>query len=222
MADINFFINTAGFTYDLNTSGSGLAFFGDSGFGDAIPVGQYNGTTFVSDGLGVTQGAQGKNIKWLKDKVIGGGAAQVGSGIISGPVEKPLQDIPNYQSTLQVRFTHTSAVRTQNAELRIYNRSDINEAAVGVTTKVAEIIHPSQTAGPTGSGDDDWFTPAGSAVVVEFCDSPGPSGIYGGTTRDLGQGGNWYQHDWHAAISASPDSIGNKTAYGLYFALEYL
>jgi len=213
MAAIKFFINTTGFNYDLDVGGSGLAFFGDSGFGQSVNVASYQGTTFVSDGTGATAGAQAKNIKWLNSG--SGIVGTTGSGV-------GLQNIPNYQSTLNIRFTHGSKVRTQNAEMRIYDRTSINTGAVGVTTKVAEIIHPSPNTGVTskytalGSGDDAWITPAGSAVIVDFASSPGVSGLWAGGSQAFAQ------HDWHAAISASPDSIGNKTSYGLYFALEYL
>jgi len=30
------------------------------------------------------------------------------------------------------------------------------------------------------------------------------------------------RHDWYVALSATPESIGSKTEYGLYFTLEYL
>jgi|TARA_R110002020_G_scaffold435346_1_gene645522 hypothetical protein len=213
MAQIDFLVNTAGFNYNLNVGGSGIAFFGDSGFGQSVNVGSYQGTTFVSDGSGGTQGAQGKNIKWLN----------AGSGIIGAASSGVgLRAIPNYQSTLQIRFTHGSAVKTQNAELRIYDRSSINSAAVGVTTKVAEIIHPSELLGPGGSGDRSWITPYGSGVVVNLAGSPGISGLYAGDGVSSISTRSFTRHDWHAAISASPDSIGNKTSYGLYFALEYL
>jgi hypothetical protein len=226
MAEINFYINTTGFSYDLETNGSGLAFFG-TGFGTPVAVGQYQDTTFVSDGNGLSQGAQGKNVKWLMD--LDAAKGNSGSGIITGDVEALLTHIPNYQSTLNIRFTHGSAVNTQNAELRIYDRNSINSPSVGVTTKVAEIIHPSETYGGgvhLGSGDSDWTEPAGSAVYLNFSQSPGVSGMFGfgpnNPTMAGGTGGAFVQHDWYAAISASPDSIGNKTSYGLYFALEYL
>ena len=213
MASIDFYINTTGFAYNLDVGGSGLAFFGNAGFGASVAVGAYQGTTFVSDGTGLVRGAQGKNIKWLN----------AGSGILGATGSGiGLKAIPNYQATLQMRFTHDETVKTQNAELRIYNRSDINTAAVGVTTKVAEIIHPSQVTLPTGSGDSTWITPAGSAVVVNFAPSPGISGLYAGDGVTAISTRSFTRHDWHAAISASPDSIGNKTSYGLYFALEYL
>ena len=95
MASIDFYINTAGFEYDLDLSGSGLGFFGDSGFGSSVEVGKYQGSTFVTDGEGSIQGAQAKNVKYLNPGSGIVGAASSGIG---------LQAIPNYQSTLNVRF----------------------------------------------------------------------------------------------------------------------
>jgi hypothetical protein len=49
--------------------------------------------------------------------------------------------------------------------------------------------------------------------------SPGPTGIF------VGAGNSTYSstvHDWFVGISASPNSIGSKTEYGLYVSLEYL
>ena len=37
-----------------------------------------------------------------------------------------------------------------------------------------------------------------------------------------GAGHQSLQHDWYVALSASPESIGSKTDFGLYFTLEYL
>jgi hypothetical protein len=89
-----------------------------------------------------------------------------------------------------------------------------------VTTKVCEVIHPDTTQNNTGSGDTTWLTPGGSGVVVNLAPAPGCSGLYAGN----GSNGAWTdtQHDWYLAISASPDSIGSKSLYGLYAYLEYL
>lgn len=216
MASIDFYINTTGFEYDLDLSGSGLGFFGDSGFGSSVEVGKYQGSTFVTDGNGSLQGSRGKNIKYLNP----------GSGIIGASSSGiGLQATPNYLSTLNVRFSHSSAVKAQNCEMRVYDRVSINNPASGVTTKIAEIVHPNElektfddSAVLIGSGDDQWTTAGGSGDTVTFSNSPGISGLYanGASTRAA------TRHDWFAAISASPDSIGPKSDYGLYFALEYL
>ena len=213
MAQIDFLINQTGFDYDLKLGGSGLAFFGDNGFGSSVEVGKYQGTTFVSDGTGSSRGAQAQNVKFLNPG--SGILGSAGSGI-------GLKAIPNYQSTLNIRFTHNAKVKTQNCELRIYDRSSINNPPSGVTTKVAEIIHPRVTQFATGSGDSQWITPRGSGVVVTFANSPGISGFYAGDGVTVISSKASLRHDWFAAISASPDSIGNKTQYGLFFALEYI
>ena len=205
MAAINFF---AGENFVINDlSGSGLGFFG-GGFGFSVEVGAWQDATFITSANGTSQGPQVDNIKFLN----------AGSGIINTAGSGiGLTSIPNYQGTLNIRFTHSSAVKTQNAKLRIYDRSNIINAASGVTTKVAELIHPDIIQNNNGSGDTTWNTPAGSAVIMDLVASPGMSG-----QRPNGSETSADRHDWYTAISASPDSIGAKTLYGLYVELEYL
>lgn len=206
MAAINFYADEFGVT---NLGGSGLGFFG-AGFGESVDVGEYQDTTFITDGNGLVEGPQVNNIKYTHPN----------SGSINGAGSVTLSSIPNYLATLNVRFTHSTAVKCQNVKMYIYDRSSINNPASGVTTKVAELIHVDTVQNANGSGDTAWITPAGSSLVVELADSPGVSGFYAGggsvSTRDD------ERHDWFAAISASPDSIGSKTQYGLYVELEYL
>jgi len=209
MAALDFYIKTAG-DWNIDLNGSGLGFFGATGFGASVPVGQWQGTTYVTDGNGVTQGPQADNVKWI----------HANSGEVAGSVDLPLTWIPNYQSTLNIRFTHGSAVQTQNVILRIYDRNNINVGASGVVTKVAEIIHVNNSQIAGGSGDVSWRTPAGSGTTVSLAQSPGESGLFagnGGTSVHPST-----RHDWYTAISGSPNSIGSKTAYGLYCSLEYL
>jgi hypothetical protein len=209
MASIDFFVEADG-DFDIDMAGSGLGFYGSSGFGTSVAVNEWQDTTYVTDGNGLVEGPQGNNVKWT----------HAASGEIGGSVNRLLQWIPNYQSSLNVRFTHGSAVKCQNVEARIYDRNNINVAASGVTTRVAEIIHPSVVQEAGGSGDTGWTEAAGSGITLTLADSPGESGQYAGdgatsTRTDI-------RHDWYMAISASPDSIGSKTMYGLYVSLEYL
>lgn len=202
----------AGTDFTINSlSGSGLGFYGDAGFAASVSTGSWQGRTFITNGAGTSQGPECDNIKYLN---IGSGIiGQTGSGVA-------LDHIPNYQSTLNLRFTNDVPVQTQNAKLYIYDRVSINNPASGVTTKVAEIIHPSISQLVTGSGDTTWLTPAGTGVIVSMAPSPGPSGLYAGN----GSNSTWKdtQHDWYVAISASPDTIGSKTQFGLLFSVEYL
>jgi len=217
VATISFLAGEAFTIQDIG--GSGLGFYGPGGFGQSIQVGSYQDNTYITDSTGALAGPKADNVKYV----------HANSGMLPTADVRLLQDIPNYQATLQIEFTHTSAVRVQNAELRIFDRTNINLPAVGVTTKVAEVVHPwttSQPAGPLGSGDTQWWSPGGSGGTyagrtyddpVSLVDSPGsggwsPSGV---NTVDT-------IHDWFVLLSASPDSIGSKVNYGLYVSLEYL
>lgn len=189
---------------------SGVGFFGNAGFGSSVSVGAYQDSTYITNSNGTIAGASLNNIKY----------SHPNSGIVNGigsPSGLNLQAITNSQASLNVRFSHTSAVATQNVKLRIYDRANINNAASGVTTKVAEIIHPTTTNALDGSGSSSWQTPAGSGTVMDLVSSPGMSGL-----RPNGSGTIADRHDWYLALSASPDSIGSKTQYAMWVELEYL
>lgn len=207
MATISFFADTFGVQ---NLNGSGLGFYG-AGFGSSVEVGAYQDTTFITNGAGTAQGPQVNNVKWKHST----------SGEINGAgASKLLTAIPNYLASLNIRFTHGSTVRTQNSKLRIYDRSSINNNPSGVTCKVAELIHPDIIQNNNGSGDTVWLQPVGSSIIMDMAPSPGLSGLYAGngsnsTYSDV-------RHDWFVCLSASPDSIGSKTMFSLYFETEYL
>lgn len=207
MASIKFYGDSAG-PFDVNMSGSGLGFYGPTVFGASVAVGSWQDNTYITNGIGTLEGPQSNNVKW----------AHANSGEISGSTILNLLKIANADATVNVRFTHGSAVQVQNAELRIYDRSDIDVGAVGVTTRAAEIIHTDPTHIPSGSGDSSWIEPSGSSVVLDLVQSPGISGIAGhGSSTTPAQ-----RHDWFVAMSARPDSIGSKTDYAMYISLEYL
>ena len=130
-----------------------------------------------------------------------------------------LTQIPNYLATLMVDFTHDSPIQVQNVEARIYDRVNINNAASGVLTRVAEIVHPDPVQNDNGSGDTSWATPAGSAIILTLSDSPGISGWY--ASNGSSQRPDTV-HRWHLALSASPSSVGSKALYGFYIECEYL
>lgn len=251
MAEIKFLANEtgAGGTTSANliahTQGSGLGFFG-GGFGISVAVGQYQDTTYVTNGEGTTSGIRAKNTKWVTF------ASAPNSGVsANGGTAIGLSGMPNYYAPLNVRFEHTDAVKVQNCKLRIFDRSDISKQASGVTTKVFECRHPHPveghgiTAAGTGTlshraqSNFQWteYDPAETMSDLLFTASPGVSGLNTEATETLpalaADGNrNWLTnegpshsakiHDWYVALSASPDSIGSKTKYGLYFTLEYL
>ena len=202
---------SGGGSFPINDlAGSGLGFYGAAGFGASVAVGAWQGRTFITDSTGALQGPEVNNVQFLN---AGSGIlGQAGSGI-------GLRAIPNWQSTLNVRFTNDTPVRTQNCVFMIYDRVSIYNAASGVTTKVAQIIHPNTVQGLPGSGDTSWWTfnAAATGLAMPLVSSPGTSGFSpnGINTTDT-------QHDWYLAISASPDSVGSKNQYSGFCYVEYL
>ena len=248
MAEIIFYANETSIAGGANstlidhTSGSGMGFFG-GGFGISVPVGQYQDTTFVTNSDGTSSGIRVKNTKYIADNTIPNSGVSSNGGATIG-----LSGMPNYYAPLNVRFTHSEAVRVQNCKLRIFDRNDISKQASGVTTKVFESRHPqpneahngqSGTLALRGISNFAWteFDPTEGMVDLAFTASPGvsgtntsaadtlPSGLADGSVNWLTNEGTAHEseiHDWYVAMTASPDSIGSKTQYGLYFTLEYL
>jgi hypothetical protein len=206
MANISFYAANYGIT---NLGGSGLGFYGAS-FGSSVAVGSYQDTTFITDANGTIQNEQVNNIKWMHPS----------SGSINGAAPVSLVSIPNYLATLNMRFTHSTAVQVQNWRVYAYDRTSYNNLPSGVTTKIAELIHTDTVQNPNGSGDSTWITNPGTGVTMYVSQSPGVSGIYAGNGTSSTRGDT--RHDVYLAISQSPDSIGSKTLNGLYTSLEYL
>lgn len=195
-------------------SGSGLGFYGST-FSASVNVGEYQDTTYITNGAGTSQGPQVNNIKYMNTQSGVVNSASSGIGLIN---------INNYLASLNIRFTHSSPVQIQNAKVRIYDRSNINNPASGVTTKIAEIINTSTTQLFAGSGDNTWTTitslNGGSGTLLVCANSPGISGLYAGNGVNSVRPDT--RHDIYLAISQSPDSVGSKTLNGLFFSCEYL
>ena len=237
MATITFYAGNG--TVLQNLSGSGLGFFGGA-FGQSVELNKYQDTTFITNSNGTVEGTSSDNTQQVND----------GSGYVTSIVPATgLKFIPNNRASLNVRFTHGSAVKTQNTTMRIFDRVAANNPASGVWTKIAQLIHPWNTFGSAatpaglGSGDEFWwgsalhastptlgnpdvrlpnnsFTVGGSGLIVDLAKAPGPSGEY--AADGTGSTYQSVQHDWYVALTASPRSIGSKTQYGLYISLEYL
>jgi len=210
MATLKFYADPGhGDGFDIDMWGSGLGFYGSAGFGASVAVDSYQDLTYVTNANGDDEGPSASNVKWT----------HANSGEVN-TTPLNVNYIPNLESTLNIRFTHGTAVQVQNVELRIWDRNDINEGASGVVTQVYECLHVSPLQAAAGSGKASWTQPAGSSVTLSLAQSPGISGLAAAsgdssTTPDT-------QHDWYVCLSAKPDSIGSKTQFGLYVSLEYL
>ena len=231
MAEIKFYGNEQGAGSDNlinHGDGSGIGFYG-GGFGISVAVDQHQDSTYVTNSAGTNSGIKLNNTKYTSSSGVSHNGATISIGN---------EDMPNYYAPLNVRFTHGDAVRVQNCKMRIFDRNDIGKQASGVSTYVYEVRHPDSIPGSgsaltdRGESNHAWKEddPADSMVDTTFTSSPGVSGtnstlsdeeLTGVLTTD-GAAHTALSHDWYVALSASPDSIGSKTDYGLYFTCEYL
>lgn len=233
-ANINGNTNTSDSTLIPHELGSGIGFYGTNGFGISVPVGSQQGTTWVTNGVGTEKAAQLNNTA-MADV---GDENSPGTVSINGGGSVNLNNLPNYLCPLNIRFTHTEAVKVQNCKLRIFDRSDIDNHADGVTTYVYEARHPAHSQDINqlsfrGRPENYWevFDPDLIMTDMPFTASPGMSGLnsnssdtnssLGYSTRD-GVTHTSTRHDWYVALSSEPNSVGSKTSYGLYFTVEYL
>jgi len=227
-----------------HAAGSGMGFFG-GGFGISVPVNDYQTTMYVTNSNGTASGVRCSNTKYSDTVAFPNSGVQIQGGVTTGT-----SGIPNIAAPLNIRFEHSEGVRVQNCKLRIFDRSDIAQHASGVTTQVYEVRHPHPTEGVDFGNDigplkhrgvtdaHGWtqFADGFSMTDMVMTAGPGPSGLNTNSSEVLATGDgaytNWIsqsgescratRHDWFIAMSASPDSIGSKTDFGLYFTLEYL
>ncbi|KKM05114.1 hypothetical protein LCGC14_1757410 [marine sediment metagenome] len=207
-AAIAFLAGGSGHPTDI--TGSGLGFFGAS-FGTSVQVGQYQTTTFITNGAGSVNGGTSTNGKYP------GNSSGV---VIDGGSEVQLSGVPVTSGSMNIRFTFDTVVTTQNAELRIFDRVDKDNDASGVTTQASQLVNGGSGVEANGNAsgtNTGWASLNGSGTTMVLLNSPGSGGLSpsGASTDDT-------RHDWYVMLSASPDSIGSKTEYGIFVELEYL
>ncbi len=204
MADINIYYAETDVKIEI---GEALGFFGPDGFGDPLSLNEYNGRTFITTVTGSTAYEECDNCKRISSSSVIVG--QTGSGI-------NIRNLPNYLSTINLRFTHPEAVLVQNARLIAFDGTDQDVAPVGLDVYGAEIIHTSRLQSVTGTGDTVWSLLAGSGQQLNLVDSPGISGL-----SPLGPATISTRHDWYVALSVTPTVPGDRT-FSLRADLEYI
>ena len=176
MAEIRFQIlgNPNG-NLNLDTlSGSGLAFYGSSP-GSSVQIGAYQDNTYVANSDGSIYKSATNNIKYVASTHPSGQTIVSEDGGADIPIG--LSGVKTHQATLGIEFGHSTNVNVQNAQLRIYDRTNINYPASGVLCKVAEIINHNGdnfqnqgsagvTSNVVGSGDCFWW---GEAWPTQYC-----------------------------------------------------
>jgi len=149
-------------------NGSGLGFYGST-FGASVSTSNYQDSTYVTNANGDTNGGVARNIKYL---------SPTGCYITPEAASGSLLNVNGIEATLIIHFQHTTNVKVQNAQLRIYDRDSINTCASGVITKVAEMVNFAGRSYTTWAGGDYG---AGTVSSSGFGDafwwgSPWPSG----------------------------------------------
>lgn len=171
-----------------------IGFFGEGQFGSPIALNGYNGRTFVTNLDGSSEGLESDNCKYKSStEVIVG---QTGSGIL-------LTELPNYLSTMNIRFTHDFPVMVNNVSFNVYDGYNIVNPPSGLTCYAAEIRHTALEQTDTGDGDASWVEIGGSAATLGLSESPGISGTFPPSFLDS-------RHDWFVALSVKPTYPGDK------------
>jgi hypothetical protein len=184
---------------------SGLGFYG-ANFAASVPVGEYQTTTFITNAAGTAQGPACDNFKYLNAQ--SGYLNSASSGI-------PLWSVPNAEATFRIQFTNDTAVKTQNIQLRTYDRTTITSPMSGTLVKIAEVRHPDPIQTHTGSGTAVWVSWNAVTGVLSLTAGVGSGGrSQGPNTIDV-------RHDWFIVMSLSPNEIGSKLG-AVYCSLEYL
>lgn len=219
MAAINFYGIGGGGSTLTDLGGSGIGFYGDAGFGASVQVNAFQGTTYITNSVGTANGGALNNNRAvaLSSGVVINNNRGTGSINITYPY--------NEEATLNIRFTHSSAVDVNNVKMRIFDRSNIDNNPSGVRCFCAEIIKPSGASGVTptssGKGDTGWIEIYGSSSILGLTPDAG-SGGYGAWADPVNGSGSGVQHDWYVILSATPTSIGSKDKFGAYVSLEYM
>lgn len=199
----------------LIPASSGLGFFGDNGFGAAVFIGSYNGHTFVTNVSGTIQSFECNNNK--RNGTSGVIHGQESSGIA-------LKNLPNELATVNIRFTHGSAIYCQGAKMYVFDGSFTGPLAnktipaSNLTFYAAEIRHRTrlQTV-ESAYSDAAWSdVSASGSNYIAVVDSPGLNGARESGFEELST-----QHDWYVALSCTPTQLGDKS-FGMTFELEYL
>lgn len=109
-----------------------------------------------------------------------------------GDGTESLANILDGECTLKINFAHGSAVAVSSHTLYAYDGTTTTEVPTGVTFQCAE------------GGDAAWTNAEGSASALAIDDSSSST-----------------SHDFYIAVSASPESVGEKTDFVIRDELTY-
>lgn len=109
-----------------------------------------------------------------------------------GDGTEDVADMLTSEATLKINFAHASAVACSSITFYAYDGTTTTDGPTGVTFYALE------------QGDAAWTNAEGSGSALSVSDSESST-----------------SHDFYIAVSASPDSVGEKTAFTLRMELTY-
>ena len=192
-----------------NTSGANhIGFFGaggPQGVPFAVIVDKYQDATFITNAAGLNLGVAPFGIK-SSGELLNFKFQDVNVASVAGDGNVALTNIPLESGTLLIRFEPSGAlpVRTQNTLLRtvvLNDSSGIND--------IAGIVVGLKVQGFEPGADNTWSQTAGGGALdnrIFFTDHNDPS----------------LRHDFFVALSASPENVGERNDFGLFFIIEFL
>lgn len=214
MAIIDFQVRldgAGGGAFHETLGGSGLGFFGTS-VGSSVQIGSYQDSTYVANGDGSQYGANANNIKYVADEYPSGQCAVNAAG--GGTFSVGLSGVKSASATLGIRFGHTSAVKVQNCQLRIYDRdSSINFPATGVNTKVAELVN-FNGGDYNAQGDEGLQSTAVGSGDVFWWGEPWPDALVTNNWYENSLGTKFYNGTFNDGVVNPDRRINNGVAEG--------
>ena len=180
---------------DVTVGATNIVQFNNDTFNGAIAVNSWNDGTFVattSQTGDLTSGKTPTNNKFISQTGGTAGDSQVDNG--AGTVD--LDATTQGEAALKIVFSDTASVTTSSVTFYSYDGTTSATAATGVDFRCAEVT--------TGSVDIIWTEAEGSGAGMTL-DGQGP-----GTA-----------HTWYISVTASPTTVGLKTALGMEVELTY-
>ena len=183
-------IGATGFGNVNTISGSGLGFYGST-FGASVSTTSYQDTTYITNADGTANYGTARNIKYITpSSCYDREAAATGA----------LTNLNASDATLFIHFDHTTAVKVQNAQLRIYDRTSPDSPAVGVITKVAEIVNFASACASNTGTVSSWKATPGAGM-----------GTAGAWEKYAYGDAFWWGSPWPSGASYEGASAGGNT-----------
>lgn len=165
-----------------------IGFFGTN-FGDSVGMGNYQGSTFVTNDFGSAHAEELPNVQFQANFPGNGTCITPYSG------KSPIKDIPQWECTLHLRMTTGVESRIQVAKFIAYasgsfSINDLNDVVAATPSDV--IIAGFEW------GDSDWTPMGGDSqplMLTPYSESSGQ-----------------LNHDYYIGLSAQPLAIGINTS----------